>query len=483
MRLRALCAVLVLALGAGPAYAQNWTSLFTESKPAEVKKKRAAAPKPKPPAVKPTAEKPPVAAAMPAAEKQAQKPPVPADDGNTEMSAAERIAIQAALSWAGDYAAAANGESPFVAAVKSFQKRNKSKITGVLAPSERATLLAAAKKHDEEFGWRVIDDPATGARIGLPTKMVPLAREARGGSHWTSKHGDMRVETFKINDADTTLAALFDLHKKEPPSRKIEFSALRTDSFIVSGLQGLKKFAVRAYSKDGEVRGFTILFDQAVEGIVAPVTAAMASTFTPFPAPAMQLAAVTPKKVEYATALVVSANGHLITDRKAAEGCQVIVAAGLGNAERVAEDKTQGIALLRVYGARKLKPAALAGEAPQGSDVTVLGVPDPRAQDGDKVRAVTAKLMTGGAALYLQPAPASGFTGGAVLDRQGRFFGMVENRNAVVASTATAAPQAVVVPVDKIKAFLAAQKIAAIAAPASVEDAKASVLLVICVRK
>ena len=37
----------------------------------------------------------------------------------------------------------------------------------------------------------------------------------------------------------------------------------------------------------------------------------------------------------------------------------MIVAAGLGNADRVADDKENGLALLRVYGPRKLSPLAL----------------------------------------------------------------------------------------------------------------------------
>ena len=210
----------------------------------------------------------------------------------------------------------------------------------------------------------------------------------------------------------------------------------------------------------------------------------MASTFAPFPGPGAQLAALAPKKVEYATALIVSPAGHLITDRKATENCQVIVAAGLGNAERVAEDKTNGLALLQVYGARKLAPFALAGEAPQGNDVTLVGVPEPRAQDGDKaVKIATAKLIAGGTTQFLQPPPIAGFSGAAALDREGRFFGMVESRSAVIASAQAAAPQAAIVPAEAVRSFLGSHKITPLAGPRGIEDAKASVVRVICVRK
>ena len=58
--------------------------------------------------------------------------------------------------------------------------------------------------------------------------------------------------------------------------------------------------------------------------------------------------------------MVISGQGHIVTDRKLAQGCQVIVAAGLGDADRVADDPESGLALLRVYGARKLTPLPLA---------------------------------------------------------------------------------------------------------------------------
>src|SRR5690242_21612315 len=52
----------------------------------------------------------------------------------------------------------------------------------------------------------------------------------------------------------------------------------------------------------------------------------------------------------YGSGIVVSARGHIVTAARLAEGCQSLVASGLGNAERVAEDKTLGLALLRIYG-------------------------------------------------------------------------------------------------------------------------------------
>ena len=125
--------------------------------------------------------------------------------------------IQSALSWSGDYTGSLGGEDPFLSAIKNYQKRARSKITGVLTPAERANLLAAAKTHEEEYGWTVVVDPATGVRIGLPIKMVPQVRDAARGTRWSSAHGEVQVETFRVKDSDLKLSALFDQLKSSTP--------------------------------------------------------------------------------------------------------------------------------------------------------------------------------------------------------------------------------------------------------------------------
>jgi len=397
----------------------------------------------------------------------------------------ERIKIQAALFWSGDYGSATNGEDPMLAAVKNYQKRIKSKVTGVLTPAERASLVAAARNHEKEFGWSVVVDPATGIRIGLPTKMVPHARDAARGTRWSSAYGEVQVETFRIKDPNLKLAALFDQEKKEPATRRIEHSVLNDDSFFISGMQGLKKFSVRAKMRDGEVRGFTMLFDQMMETIVSPVMVAMASAFSPFPERTAPFAALA-KSVEYGNGLIVSSRGHIVTDRRLTEGCQVIVVSGLGDADRVAEDKDKGLALLRVYGPRKLSPLSLARELPKTSDMTLVGIPDPKEQNSakgvaKKLTEIKARLVDGTAIELRQPVPMAGFSGAAAIDAQGRFLGMTEMRNFVLASIEPSAPPVRLVSAETIRTFLVTQSIDP--APSSSGDAKASLVRIICVRK
>lgn len=490
-----------------PAETKSTETRTTESKPTPA----IALPPAKPDALKALAASPPPApkdavkeqAKEPAKEpvKQAAVPTTPKEpdkDGTTLKDALknevkegdtlygnaadERLLIQAALLWSGDFTGAAeNGDDPLQVAIKNFQKRKNYKVTGTLTDRERSELVGAAKTYQDEFGWSVVVDPATGIRIGLPTKMVPLAREAARGTHWSSRYGDVQVETFRYVEPALKLSALFEREKQEPSTRKVEYSILRDDSFFISGLQGLKKFSVRAQIRNGEVRGFTMLYDQAMEGIVAPVMVAMASAFSPFPQRAAPFATLA-KSVEYGSGLIVSAQGHIVTDARLTQGCQVIVANVFGDAERIAEDKDKGLALLRVYGARKMMPLALPRHtAAAKGDVTIAGIPDPRANDG-RATLTEIKAKLAGPALELRDSvPMAGFSGAAAIDAGGRFIGLTEMRNAVLASITPAVPPVRLIRADQIRGFLDTHKVAQPAA--SITDPREAVVRVICVRK
>ena len=239
-------------------------------------------------------------------------------------------------------------------------------------------------------------------------------------------------------------------------------------------------FSVRAQRRDGEIRGLILLFDQMMETIVAGVTPAIVSAFSPFPERSMPFAAMA-KPVEYGNGLVVSSLGHIVTDRSLASGCQVIVAAGLGNADRISEDGDSGLALLRVYGARDLSPLALAPDASKKGDITLVGIPDPKEQNGaKKLTEIKARLATGNAIELRQSVPMAGFAGAAALDPQGQVLGLMEMRNFVLASIEPAAPPVRLITAETIRNFLVAHNVA----PAQqAGDARASVVRIICVRK
>ena len=406
----------------------------------------------------------------------------PADTANA-MAQAERLAIQSDLAWTGQYNGAITGDvsERMVAAIKEFQKDRGGKPTGVLNPQERSVLAETARRRQGEVGWKIVTDPGTGARLGMPTKLVPQQSSDAGGARWSSSAGTIQIQLARRKQANPTTAKLAEQEKKEPAGRKVDYTVVKPDFFVLSGMQGLKKFYVRGTFKGDEVRILTILYDQATEGTMEPAVIAMSSAFNPFPSGS----GPPPRKtVEYGTGVVVSEDGAILADREITEACLAITIGGLGNADRVAEDKDHDLALLRIYGARGLKPLAL-GNGAIKSAVELTGIADPQSQGGgaaaSSVRAQAA-LVGGGGDAALSPAPALGFSGAAALDADGKFAGLALLKPAVVAGAANATPttQAVLVPADAVREFLRAN---GVNAAGGSPDAKPAVVRVICVRK
>ena len=201
------------------------------------------------------------------------------------MAQAERLAIQSDLAWVGQYNGAITGEvsERMVAAIKEFQKDRGGKQTGVLNPQERSVLAETARRRQENVGWKIVTDAGTGARLGIPTKLVPQQSSDANGAKWSSSTGTIQIQLARRKEANPTTAKLAEQEKKEPAGRKVDYTVVKPDFFVLSGMQGLKKFYVRGTFKGDEVRILTILYDQATEGTVEPVVIAMSSAFNPFP--------------------------------------------------------------------------------------------------------------------------------------------------------------------------------------------------------
>jgi peptidoglycan hydrolase-like protein with peptidoglycan-binding domain len=402
----------------------------------------------------------------------------PADTANA-MAQAERLALQSDLAWVGEYNGAITGDvsERMVAAIKEFQKNRGAKQTGVLNPQERGILADTAKRRQENAGWKIITDAGTGVRLGIPTKLAPASVSDANGTNWTSPTGTVQIVLARRKEASPTTARLAEREKKES-GRSIDYTVVKPDFFVLSGLQGLKKFYLRGTFKGDEVRILTILYDQAMENTVEPVVIAMSSAFNAFPSGAQAAGPPPRKTVEYGTGIVVSEDGAIVTDRQVVDSCIAIAIAGHGNADRVAEDKERDLALLRIYGARGLKPLNLAGGGARNA-VDLVGILDPQNQGGgNAVSSVKAQLTD----TVLSPPPALGFSGAAAMDGDGKFIGLAQLKPVLVAGPANVAPaaQAALVPADAVREFLKANGVNASGGSA---DAKASVVRVICVRK
>lgn len=413
------------------------------------------------------------------------------------LAQGEREAIQSDLAWTGHYNGVINGEvsERMIAAIKAFQKDQGHKQTGVLNPQERGQLADAARKPQANVGWKMQTDSLTGARLGIPAKLVPQTTSDSNGTKWSSSTGTIQIQLARRKEADVTTAKLADQEKKLE-GRKVEYSAVKPDFFVLSGMQGLKKFYVRGAFKNAEVRILTILYDQATEGTMEPVVIAMSSAFNPFPA-GTQAGPPPRKKVEYSTGLVVGSDGAILADREAVDGCVSVVVAGFSQADVAHVDKERDLALLRIYGAAGLKPLALgaakggsaasAAAAPGSASLDLTGIADPQSQGGGAAvsRAKTqATLVGSNSGTALSPAPGLGFSGAPARDADGKFAGIALLRPPVVAAASNGAalpPQATLVSAETVRSFLSANGVKP--ATDGATDAKDAVVRVICVRK
>lgn len=481
MRAVAWITVIALALGS--------QALAQAEKPAPAAKPAA---KPSSKAAEPAAKEKAKPGKKAAPKKDKEKPAVPAAAATPEQRGAyastpvaERIAIQSDLIWTGDLTGSVDPEfgDRAIAAVRSFQKRNKLEETGVLTSDQRQALATSMRSRKDYNGWRLVEDTATpGVRLGVPSKLVPNTEVGVIGSRWSSARGEIQIETFREKMAGATLQELFDELKKRPSNRRVETSSLQTNSFALSGMQGLKKFHVRAYLKDNEARGITILFDQAMETIMLPMVDTIVSSYLPFGDPAT---ASTSRRIAYGSGIVVSEDGHVVTERQLTENCQGIIVAGLGRADRIAEDAAADLALIRANGARNLKPVLFSADPPKSTELTLLGISEPDAQAGTRnVTTATAKLRgIDGSRVLLDVAPAPGFVGGAALDGEGRLAGMIDIAPAAVAGPPVAAGQASFVPTATIRKFLESAGVTPLTGRGDLAAARNAVVRVICVRR
>src|SRR6516165_7827778 len=110
----------------------------------------------------------------------------PADTANA-MPQAERLALQSDLAWVGDYNGAITGDvsERMVNAIKDYQKAKGGKPTGVLNPQERGALAETAQQRQGHVGWRIVTESGSGARLGIPSKLVPQQTSDANGAKWS----------------------------------------------------------------------------------------------------------------------------------------------------------------------------------------------------------------------------------------------------------------------------------------------------------
>ena len=277
------------------------------------------------------------------------------------------------------------------------------------------------------------------------------ARQARdrrrtalqNGTRWASAQGQLQVETFRI-DTGATLDAVFEQQKKDAAPAQSRATSLQADSFVISGMQGLKKMlrarlrartARCAASPCSTTRRWKAPWTRWWRRCRAP--SCRSPRASPWPARPTRRAA----RSNTAPACSSPPRATSLTDRKLIDSCNVIALPGSATPSASPPmTRRRAGAAARLWRAQPEAGRHARRRAPSGADVTLVGIADPQAQGGGAaISTVNARLGVEASTRPLETAPALGFAGAAALDAQGRFAGMVAMKAPVVAGPAAAA--------------------------------------------
>lgn len=222
---------------------------------------------------------------------QAPAPPVDetlaeARRSERDLNREDRERLQIALQWAGYYAGRIDGAfgRGTRGSMGDWQDANGYDRTGVLTTLQRAALLKQYNAVLEGLGLEMVRDAQAGIEMIMPTEIVAFEKYEPPFAHYSAS-GDLNARVLLISQAgdQDTLFGLYDIMQtleivpaKGPRER-------RNDRFELIGENGRIISQTQAYLKDGQIKGFTLIWPAGDEDRRRRVIAEMTKSFTRLP--------------------------------------------------------------------------------------------------------------------------------------------------------------------------------------------------------
>ena len=366
------------------------------------------------------------------------------------MSEPDRKALQDGLGWLGFYNGVVDGAygKRTIDALAAYQQSLGVSADGVVTDKQLRALSDAAAKAKAAVGFKLIDDAATGVRIGAPTKLLDKREGAAGFASFASKDGEIELD---LKETSGKLAALFKSLAASAPNRKVTYNYMKPDLFfVIAGEEGEKKFYRRyaaAPADPDKLRGFVFVYPKARARALDPVALAVANAFDPFPAPAAPATPVatatpaptpTPEPPKLTATALVVAPGVAVTTLPSAQCKSPMID---GKPVRFLDGAGAG-GLTRLggaFGAGATAPAV----ADSGGDLVALSLA-PVGDSQTALQVASVAPVTGGGGLKVVAALGAAATGAPLFDRQGRLVAFVAPIEAATrrAGVVLAAPHA-----------------------------------------
>lgn len=337
--------------------------------------------------------------AVPATPQVQEDPEIPdetprqARQSEAQLTKGQRKHLQMMLKWAGYYNSAIDGAfgRGTRGSMSAWQKDNGFEATGVLTTRQRDHLSDQYNAVLKGLGLKTVTDTASGIEMQLPTNVVSFTNYESPFAHYPAS-GDLPARVLLISQPgdQAMLYGLYDIMQTleivpldGPRERK-------KNSFTLAGEDNKVVSYTQASLKDGEVKGFTLIWPAGDEERRTRLLAEMRNSFTRLPG---ALDPVAGSDAEQSVDLMagleirkpklsrsgffVDAGGMVVTSAEAVQNCTKITLDGEHEATVVALNETLGVAVLKP--SDPLAPmsvaALLSGTPRLQSDVAVAGYP------------------------------------------------------------------------------------------------------------
>ena len=216
--------------------------------------------------------------------------PVPADEtpaqarrSERQLTADERKALQIALKAVGFYNSAIDGSfgRGTRASMNDWQAANGYDLTGILTTLQRQALLDEYNAPLISVGMASMTNTDAGITMQIPTREVAFSRFEPPFAHYDTK-GDIGVRVMLISQPGDkrTLFGLYDILQTLEVVPLVGPRERGSDSFTIEGRgNGIVSFT-QASLKNGEIKGFTLIWPAGDEDRRARVLTEMQASFT-----------------------------------------------------------------------------------------------------------------------------------------------------------------------------------------------------------
>lgn len=342
---------------------------------------------------------------------------------------ADRISIQDALVWTGDYASTADGDfgRRTFEAILAWQQRAKRPASGILDRPSLAALAGAAGRAKAAAGFAVVTDPASGVRIGIPQKLLPKrSPNTIGGTRYQSADERVTLDTRSQPGGPDELRGLYERNIAiRTAGRNVTYRLARPDFFVIAGETAGGRFYSLYAQGEGAIRGFSIGYDKALAGDLDRISVAVANSFQPFgkaaPEPGLMAERPVPPPRPAATAAGLALTGLAVAPRRVlapAAALETCPEPRIDGAAARIVSKSRDFAVIEPASPRRPAPLRFAAGPPEGSGLVAFFA----GSEGGRAVVTPAEFVAEG---RLVAPLQDGATGAVVLDRTGAVAGMV----------------------------------------------------------